>query len=291
MKKATKNTLKQVEEYAVITVGLLLYCLAWKGFLLPHKITGGGVTGIASIVYYTTNVPIAVTYFSINVCLLIVSIMTIGWKFSIRSIYGVFVLTLFLSFIPEAPIGTFVPAEEGLMACLIGGILWGTGYGLIFLSHGSSGGTTIMAKVINRYYPNISLGRALLICDILIICSAYFFVANSLVKVVYGLVTMAITTYVVDLVESGKRQSVQFFIFSKEYKKISDRINWEIGKGVTVIDATGWHSKEQIKMISVIARKRESSTIFGIVKKVDPDAFISQSDVIGVYGRGFEKMK
>jgi uncharacterized membrane-anchored protein YitT (DUF2179 family) len=291
MKKSTKKRLKQVKEYAIMTIGLLLYCFAWKGFLLPHTITGGGITGVASIIYYATGIPVAISYFSINVCLLIISVMTIGWKFSLRSIYGVFVLTFFLSVVPEAPIGTFVPQEEGLMACLIGGILWGVGYGLIFLSHGSSGGTTIMAKIINKYYPNISLGRALLFCDILIICSAYFFVTNSLVKIVYGLVTMAITTYVVDLVESGIRQSVQFFIFSKKYEQIADRINKEIGKGVTVIDGVGWYSKESIKMISVIARKRESSDIFQIIKEIDPDAFISQSDVIGVYGRGFEKMK
>ncbi len=291
MKQEIKNRLKDIQEYAIITIGLLLYCFAWKGFLLPHQITAGGVTGIASIVYYSTGAPIAVTYFSINACLLVIAIGTIGLKFSLRSIYGVFVLTFFLSVVPEAELGTFVPANEGLMACFLGGILWGTGYGLIFLSHGSSGGTSIVAKIINRYYPNITLGRALLLCDILIICSAYFFVAHSLIKVVYGLVTMAITTYVVDLVERSVRQSVQFFIFSNKYDEIAEAINIEIGKGITVIDGTGWHHKEPIKMITVIARKRESPIIFRIIKEIDEDAFISQSEVIGVFGKGFEKMK
>jgi uncharacterized membrane-anchored protein YitT (DUF2179 family) len=176
------------------------------------------------------------------------------------------------------------------MACVIGGIIWGVGYAMLFLSSGSSGGTTIIAKIINKK-SNISLGRALLYCDVIIICSSYFFVNENLIKVVYGLVTMSVTTYVVDLVVNGVRQSVQFIIFSKDYEKIANKINIEIGRGVTVFNAMGWHSQQEGKGIIIVARKHESSTIFHLIKDIDPNAFISQSEVIGVHGKGFDGIK
>ena len=191
---------------------------------------------------------------------------------------------------PESEIGTFVSKTDGFMACVIGGIIWGVGYAMLFISNGSSGGTTIIAKIINKK-SNISLGRALLYCDAIIICSSYFFVNNNLIKVVYGLVTMGITTYVVDLVVNGVHQSVQFFIFSKEYAAIAEKINEEIGRGVTVFDAMGWHSQKEGKIIIVVTRKSESSTIFHLIKDIDPNAFISQSEVISVFGKGFEEIK
>lgn len=290
MNPKIKSIWRDTREYVSITIGLLLYAFAWKGFLLPHQITGGGVTGVAAIVYYAVDIPVYITYFVINFFLLIASVITIGWKFSIRSIYGVFVLTFFLSIMPQSEIGTFVSETDGFMACVIGGIIWGVGYAMLFLSSGSSGGTTIIAKIINKK-SNISLGRALLYCDVIIICSSYFFVNENLIKVVYGLVTMSVTTYVVDLVVNGVRQSVQFIVFSKEYEKIANKINIEIGRGVTVFNAMGWHSQQEGKGIIIVARKHESSTIFHLIKDIDPNAFISQSEVIGVHGKGFDGIK
>ena len=290
MQAKTKEILRNTKEYIFITIGLFLYCFAWKGFLLPHEIVGAGVTGISAIVYYTTGTPVFITYFSINFFLLIISVVTVGWKFSIRSIYGVLVLTFFLSVVPEVPIGTFVTENDGFLACVLGGICWGVGYGIAFLNHGSTGGTTIIAKIINKY-SNITLGRAILYCDVLIIGSSYFIVAGAgIEKVVYGLVTLGVTTYVVDLVVSGVRQSVQFFIFTKKCGEIADRINVEVGRGVTVMNATGWYSKEPITVISVIALKSDSTHIFQIVRDIDPGALISQSEVIGVYGKDFDSI-
>jgi uncharacterized membrane-anchored protein YitT (DUF2179 family) len=290
MDLTTKAIWRNIREYIIMTIGLLFYCFSWKGFLLPHQITGGGVTGISAIAYYATGIPLFISYFILNFILLVVSVVMIGWKFSIRSIYGVVVLTIFLSIMPEVPIGTFVAANDGFMACVIGGIIWGAGYGMLFLSHGSSGGTTIIAKIINKR-SNVSLGRALLYCDVIIICSSYFFLTESLEKVVYGLVTMGIATYVVDLLVTANHQSVQFFIFSKKYAAIADKINAEIGRGVTIFDGMGWRSKDDGKIIIVIARKNESSIIFQLIKETDPHAFISESNVVGVFGKGFDNIK
>lgn len=277
-------------EYLMIAIGLLMYSSAWKGFLLPHQITGGGATGIGAIVQYGTGFPIAATYGIINVVLLAISLWKLGLQFSLRSIYGVGCLTLFLAILPEAPIGTFVSENEPFMACVLGGILAGTGMGIMFLNNGSSGGTDIIAKIVNKY-RNITLGRALLYCDILIISSSYLLPEGSIEKVVYGLTTMAITTFTLDMVVNGVRQSVQFFIFSARYEEIANAINIEVRRGVTILDGTGWYSKKPVKVITVLARKNESAKIFKIVKSIDPNAFVSQSSAIGVYGQGFDVMK
>lgn len=290
IKGANIGTKLNLKEYIFIAFGLFLYAGAWKAFLLPHQITGGGVTGIGALVYYATGIPISMTYFSINAVLLLIAVKSIGLKFSLRTIYGVAILTVFFSILPQAPIGTFVGEKEDFMACIIGGLLSGVGIGIVFLSNGSSGGTDIIAKVVNKY-RNITLGRILLYCDVLIISSSYFLEIGSIERIVYGLTALTVTTLSVDMVINGVRQSVQFFIFSKEYEQIATRINTEVRRGVTILDGMGWYSKEPVKVITVIARKNESVKIFRIVKDIDPNAFISQSSAIGVYGEGFDVIK
>lgn len=287
-KKKNSKRFQITKDYIVITFGLFLYALGWTAFLLPHKITSGGVSGIGALVFYTSGVPMWVTFLGINLVLLIAAIKVLGFKFSLRTIYGVAVLTVFLSLLQHYITTAFVP-EEPFMACVIGGILCGAGIGTVFTANGSSGGTDIVAAIINKY-KNITLGRALLYCDVLIICTSYL-LFHSIEKIVYGLVVMFISTYTVDLVINGVRQSVQFFIFSTKHEEIANKINKDVNRGVTVVDGTGWYSKQPVKIIMVMAKKNESVRIFHLVKEIDPDAFISQSSVIGVYGKGFDKIK
>jgi uncharacterized membrane-anchored protein YitT (DUF2179 family) len=290
IKSLTKETWRNMREYFFIALGLLMYAAAWKAFLLPHQIVGGGVTGIGALVFYATGLPISITYFSINAVLLLIAVKTIGLNFSLRTIYGVVLMTIFFSVIPEAIPGTFVGKDDNFMACIIGGLLSGAGIGIVFLSNGSSGGTDIIAKVVNKY-RNITLGRILLYCDVLIISSSYFLEIGSIERIIYGLTQLTVSTVAIDMVINGVRQSVQFFIFSKNYEQIATRINLEVHRGVTILDGTGWYSKEPVKVITVIARKNESIKIFRIVKDEDPNAFISQSSAIGVYGEGFDVIK
>lgn len=279
-----------IKEYIMITFGLLLYALAWKLLLLPHHIVGGGVTGIGALVYFGTGVPISVTYFIINAILLAVAIKTIGLNFSIRTIFGVVMLTFFFAVLPEVPIGTLVAETDNFLACVIGGIMCGTGIAIVFINNGSSGGTDIIAKVVNKY-KNVTLGRMLLYCDVVIIGSSYLLPEGNLEKMVYGLCLMVVATYTVDVVINGVRQSVQFLIFSEKYEEIATAISVEVHRGVTLLEGTGWYSKKPVKVITVLARKNESVKIFHLVKEIDPNAFVSQSSAIGVYGEGFDVIK
>ena len=255
---------------------------------MPNQITLGGATGISAMVQYASNnnVPMFTTYFAINLILLIFAIRRLGWAFSLKTAFGVAVLTIAFALIPTQKL----VETELFMAVILGGLLNGTGIGIIFLNNGSSGGTDIIAKLVTQK-RNITLGRVMLYCDVFIISSSFFLPAGSLEKVIYGLVAMAVSTLTVDMVVNGVRQSVQFFIFTKEFEKIADAINTDLGRGVTIIDGVGWYTKEEVKILTVLVRKHESTRIFRLVKQLDPTAFVSQSSAIGVYGEGFDVIK
>jgi uncharacterized membrane-anchored protein YitT (DUF2179 family) len=280
--------LQEIQDQSIILTGLILYALGWTGFLLPNEITTGGATGIAAIVFFGAKIPVGITYICINGVLLLFSIKIFGFKFSFRTILSVIVIGSLLSILQPYFKEPLVKGEP-FMNCILGGVLCGTGLGLVFNYKGSTGGTDIIALIINKY-RNISVGKGLLICDVIIIASAYL-VFQSIEKIVYGLVVMGVTSYTVDMVLSGARQSVQFFIFSDKYAEIADTITQDLHRGCTVPDGIGWYSKKTVTVVIVPAKKTESTTIFRIVKHIDPHAFISQSSVIGVYGEGFQQIK
>jgi len=277
-----------VKEYITIIIGLALYALGWTGFLLPHEITTGGVTGIGALLFFAKGIPVAVTYLSINLVLLIISIRIIGWKFSLRTIFGVGVLTVFLS-VAQGLIKKPILVDEPFMACVLGGVFAGVGIGVVFTANGSTGGTDIIAMIVNKY-RNVTLGRVIMYSDLVIICCSYF-IFQSIEKVVFGLTTLVVMTYCLDMVVNGVRQSVQFIIFTHKPDEIAQRISTEVHRGITVLNGTGYYTKEPVTVLIVMARKNESVKIFRIVKQTDPDAFVSQSSVIGVYGRGFDILK
>lgn len=278
-----------MHDYLMIALGMLSYAIGWTVFLLPNDITTGGVPGIASIVYWATGLNVQYTYFAINGGLLIASLIVLGWKFSVKTIFAVLVMTFILPIIQGATSGLHLLGDQPFMACVIGASFCGAGIGIAFSANGSSGGTDIIAAIINKY-RDITLGRVILMTDMIIISSSYF-VLHDWEKVVYGFATLYISSFVLDQVVNSARQSVQFFIISKQYEEIGRRINKDLHRGVTVIDGTGLYTGLGIKMMFVLAKKRESTTIFRLIKDIDPNAFVSQSSVIGVYGEGFDHIK
>jgi len=284
------DILRELRDYLFITLGLMSYAMGWAAFLLPYQITTGGVTGIAAIVYYATGVPIQITYFVINAFLLTFALKILGPKFSIKTLFGIFALTYFLWQFQQlvGNIQILGPGQE-FMACVIGATLCGMGLGIVFVNNGSTGGTDIIAAIVHKY-RDVTFGRMILYCDIVIISSCYF-VFHDWKRVVFGFATLVVISYVLDLIVNSARQSVQFFIFSKHYEEIAERIIIDTHRGVTILDGTGWYSKTPVKVIVVLAKKSQSIEIFRLVKDIDPNAFVSQSSVIGVYGEGFDTIK
>ncbi len=279
--------------YSIMIFGLAIFALAWTAFLIPHRITGSGVSGIGALVFYATEIPVGYTYFVINVGLLLVAIKVLGANFGVRTVFGVFtaafLLSLLQSFIKE-PI-----VEDKFLSTIIGGGLGGVGLGIIFTQGGSTGGTDIIAMIVNKY-RNISPGRVILLCDIFIIGSSFFVLTEMepvkrLETIVYGYVAMAVQAYAIDAILSGNRQSVQIIIFSRQYKEIADRITSQMKRGVTIVDGMGWYSKENQKVIITLVRQYEANDLYRIIREIDHNAFISVANVMGVYGKGFDQIK
>jgi uncharacterized membrane-anchored protein YitT (DUF2179 family) len=282
--------LREFKDYLLITLGLVSYALGWTTFLLPYKVTTGGVTGIAAIIFYATGIPIQWSYFAINVVLLTFALKILGPKFSIKTIYAVFMLTFMLWFFQKITGTTqWLGPNQDFMACILGAALCGIGLGVVYVNNGSTGGTDIIAAVVTKY-RDVTFGRMILYCDIFIIASCYF-VFYDWKRVVFGYCTMAVMSYVLDMVVNSARRSVQFIIFSSHYQEIADSITHDCNRGVTILNGMGWYSKEPMNVICVLAKKSQSTQIFRLVKDIDPNAFVSQSDVIGVYGNGFDNIK
>ena len=284
-----QRIIREMRDYMMIALGMLMYSIGWTVFLLPNDITTGGVPGIASIVYWATGVNVQYTYFAINGALLIASLIILGWKFSVKTVFAVFTMTTILPIIQGATAGLHLLHDQPFMACVIGASFCGGGIGVAFSANGSSGGTDIVAAIINKY-RDITLGRVILMTDMVIISSSYL-VLHDWEKVVYGFATLYICSFVLDQVVNSARQSVQFFIISKKHEEIGHRINKDLHRGVTGIDGVGCYTGAGVKMMFVLAKKRESTTIFRLIKDIDPNAFVSQSAVIGVFGEGFDRIK
>jgi Uncharacterized conserved protein len=289
MKEQIGRLYNKTQDYLVIIFGTLIFGFGLNAFIISNGIVVGGVSGICSLIFFSTGIPVSVSYFLINLMLLVIAFKVLGFKFLIKTIIGVISLSLSLSLFELILQGQPLLANEPFMSVLVGGGICGLGLGIIFSANGSTGGTDIIAAIINKH-KNISMGTALLICDFFIIGSSYI-LFQDVEKIVFGFVEMGVSNYVIDLIINSNRQSVQFFIFSKKHNEIAKRVFLDLNRGCTFLDGHGGYSNEPIKVVVLVARKSESLIIFRLVKDVDPNAFISQSIVRGVYGEGFDQIK
>ena len=292
--KKTSNVLIEIKNYAVITVCLFIIALGWTAFLIPNNMLGGGVNGIATIVYWVTGLSTGITIFVLNAILILFSFKILGWRFGVKTIYCIAVMAFFFSLLQNI-IGDVPVISDKFLAAIIGGGIGGFANGIIFLSGGSTGGVDIITMVVNKY-RNISLGRFTLAMNLVIIGSSFFVfqdleILQRVELIIYSLVGNFVSSYCMDLAFTGSKQSVQMFIFSSKPEVIADRIGNEIHRGVTVIRGTGWYSKQDSDILMAVVRKNECQRVIRIVKQEDPKAFVSVNTVMGVYGKGFEVMK
>lgn len=301
------NAWTTLKEYGIMSLGLLVYAVGWTAFLLPSNLVGGGVSGISAIIQYATggHIPMGWSYFVINVVLLIFGIAILGKGFGWKTIYAIAYTSLLLNLFPK-----IIPAEflQGLSAAIgpllctvLGGVFSGIGIGASISQGGSSGGTDIIALIVCKY-RNLSPGKLILAMDVVIISASLFCpsykpdgteveLVNKIANAAYGLILITVNSYTIDLFLSGMKQSVQLFIFSKKYEEIADAIAYDMRRGVTLFHSMGWYSKQESNVLMVVARKADLSMLMRYVKAIDPDAFLSVSTVMGVFGLGFDQLK
>ena len=284
-----------LKELLMIIICTIPYAFGVNQLLVPHAVVGGGVTGLCEIIYFATNayIPIWLSSAVLNLTLLIVAALTVGWRYAVRTVWGVLWLTIWLRVIP---IATVPILTDPFMAVVIGGLFSGCFLGICFLNNGSTGGTDIVAMIVNKYH-HLPMGRVLMMTDLVVISSAFFLptiqaegMQGAIEKILFGLTYTFMLSTAVDWVMNRMRQSVQFMIFTQKPDEIAEAILTQAHRGCTFLEAQGGYNKQPMKVVTTIARAHESATIFRLVRAIDPNAFVSQSQVRGVFGQGFDPM-
>lgn len=286
----TSKILSIIWDYFLITVGAILYVMAWTSFLIPNGLASGGLTGLCTIVQYGTGIPVAWTFPVINVTLLILGFIVLGNAFGIKTIYVIALSSLLFDVLPKFPVLEVTNIPDTLMVALVGGFLESIGIGIVLLRGGSTGGTDIVAMMINKYWP-VSPGRVYLFSDIFIIASLFLIPDKGIVDVIYAYVVMLVFSFGVDFVLLGNKSSVQLLVFSPKYQQIADHIIYDVKRGVTALQSIGWYSQKESKVLLIILRKNQMNEVINEIKSIDKGAFISVSSANSVYGEGFEEIK
>lgn len=298
-KPTASNIFTWVKDLVLITIGVAIYAFAWTGIINPANGMGGGATGFARLVCELTGgingggVPIGVTFFIFNAVFLTICVLLLGAKFGIKTIYAIFMtsalMTLFEGILP--PEGIFPElAQDLLLSSILGGIVMGIGVASCLLMGGSTGGSDLIAMIVTRYF-NLSYSQVVVVVDVFIIGASYFVFGGDIMITIYGFITTAVFGYASNMVLSGDKQSLQIFVFSKDYNAIADVVSNTLQRGVTLLNGTGYYSKQDVKVVMIVCRKSELGMMMRAIKGVDPKAFISVANVMGVYGEGFDKYK
>ena len=276
-------------DYLLMTVGSLIFCMAWTSFIIPNGLASGGLTGLCTIIQYGTGIPVGITYPIINIILLVLGFLSLGKAFGVKTIYVIALTSVLFEVLPKFPQFEVLMDEKFLVA-LVGAALESIGIGLVLLRGGSTGGTDILAMMINKYWP-VSPGKVYLYSDIFIISSLLFVPDKGLVDMIYAYVVMLGFSFGVDSVLLGNKSSVQILVFSSKYQEIADHIINNVHRGVTALQSVGWYSQKESKVLLIIARKYQMNEVVNEIKSIDKKAFISVSTAMSVFGEGFEEVK
>lgn len=286
----SNRSLTVIWDYFLITVGLVIFCLAWTSFLIPNGLASGGLTGLCTILQYGTGIPIGWTYPVINAMLLILAFFVLGKSFGFKTIYVIAMSSVLLEILPKFPMLEVTDIPDKLMVAIVGATMESIGIGLVLLRGGSTGGTDIIAMIINKYWP-ISPGKVYLYTDVFIIASLLFVPGKGIVDVIYAYVVMLGFSFGIDYVLLGNKSSVQILVFSSKFKEIADHMINNIHRGVTALQSIGWYSQKESKVLLIISRKHQMNEVIEEIKQIDKNAFISISTANSVYGEGFEELK
>ena len=283
-----KELLKEVKNYLFITVGLAIFVFGWSAFMTPFEVTGGGVAGIASIVYFATHsIPIGVTTFVLNAILIAIAWKILGTRFCVNSIICTIILSAFFTIAQQ--IFTKPLVDDMFMSVIIGASLSAAGVGIAINWGGNTGGLDIIALMVGKY-RNISYGKVNVVANFFIIGSSYF-ILHDVQKLVYSFVVLFVYMFVADIVIDGYRQTYQFMVFSQKNKEIADRINRELHRGATFLKGYGSYNRQESDVLLIVAHKTDKVRVTRIIKDIDDSAFITITKTASVFGKNFDKLK
>lgn len=277
-------------DYFLMTVGSLIFCMAWTSFLIPNGLASGGMTGLCTIIQYGTGIPIGLTYPTLNILLLVMGFLSLGKGFGFKTIYVLAITSILFEVLPMFPSLEVTDFPDKLLVAIVGAAMESVGIGLVMLRGGSTGGTDIIAMMINKYWP-VSVGKVYLFTDVFIITLLLVVPDKGIVDMIYAYVVMLGFSFGIDFVLLGNKSSVQILVFSSQYEQIADHIINNVGRGVTALQSMGWYSQAESKVLLIISRKNQLNEVIHEIKSIDRKAFISVSSAHSVYGEGFEEVK
>lgn len=284
-----KRIFSVVWDYSIVTLGTVLYCMGWTSFLIPNGIASGGGTGLCTIVYFATGIPVSYSFFVLNALLLVLGFLILGKSFGFKTIYVILLSTILFKILPEYE-SLVAYFDNRLLVAVVGGLVEAVGIGMILLRGGSSGGTDIAAMIVSKYW-SVSPGKVYLYSDLFIIASVLLIPEKTVEDMIYGYVTMVTFSFMVDFVLLGRKSSVQILVFSSKYQEVADYIINEMDRGVTALNSVGWYTGQESKVLLIIARKNQLHQIVAAIKNIDNKAFVSVSTATSVFGEGFEEIK
>jgi uncharacterized membrane-anchored protein YitT (DUF2179 family) len=294
-----RKMLKGWKYYLWIMIGSFITAISINVFMIPYKIAPGGVSGIATVLYYLTNgrFPVGVTMLALNVPLFVLGFRFIGGRFVLRTLFG----TVFLSFVIDTsePFSRFfvenflvkleeVPSPPDLLLySLFGGVLMGIGLGLVFKFGATTGGTDLAARVVHHFIPNLTMGQILLFIDtsVIIFASIAF---NSFILGLYAIVTLYISSKVIDAVLEGVNFAKAVFIISDKSDEIARKVLVDLDRGVTGLKGTGMYTGNDKHVLLCVLERGQLPGLKEIVRGVDDKAFIILTDIREVLGEGFK---
>ena len=286
-----------VYDYVVITLGVILFVMAWQCFLLPNNMIDGGLTGASALLSMVTGISVDIWYFGINVLLLVLAWIILGRGFGLKTIYAILLSTALFRVLGSESMswlwsveGNVLHVKEAILVPIIGGLLEAVGLAAIIMRGGSTGGTDILALIVNKFWP-ITVGRFYLYADFLVITLLILVPGHCFTDVVYGYVTMGVCAYVLDLIILGKESTVQVLVFSDRIEQIGDHITKGVERGVTALKAVGWYTQKDRMVLMVMLRRTELSDLVKSIKEIDSKAFVTVVPANNVYGEGFDEIK
>jgi uncharacterized membrane-anchored protein YitT (DUF2179 family) len=275
---------RTIIDYLGITAGSFLIALALTVFLVPNKIAAGGVSGLATVIYYITSFPIGITMLIINIPLFLVGLKIMGTSFGMRTIYGIISLSVFTDLLqPHMTALT----DDLLLASIYGGVVGGIGLGIVFRSRGTTGGTDMIASLIN-YFTGITVGEGLLIADGVVVALAGIFF--NLEVALYAAVTIFITSQTIDIVQEGLNFKKGVLIISDKADEINQMVVNDLNRGITEFEAKGGYTGNKKQVLLCIISRSEISELKKAVSKIDEEAFVIISNVNEVLGEGFTEI-
>ena len=294
---AKSKVLVGIYDFVVITLGVILFVMAWQCFLLPNNMIDGGLTGASALLSMVSGISVDIWYFGINVLLLILAWIILGRGFGIKTIYAILLSTALFRLLGSESMsflwsveGNALHVREPILVPVIGGLLEAVGLAMIIMRGGSTGGTDILALIVNKFWP-ITVGRFYLYADFIVITLLILVPGHCFTDVVYGYITMGVCSYVLDLIMLGRNSTVQVIVFSDKIDLIGDYITKHMERGVTALKAMGWYTRKDRLVLMVMLRRTELQELVHSIKDLDPKAFVTVVPANNVFGEGFDEIK